>query len=264
MQSSILLAIEDVAACFAIAAVLVVAVALGVGVILLVARAARLRGERMAAIEKLANEIGLGGPGVGWFPSFDNTPQPQLFGDFQEGHSRGATWVRASSIDIHGIRADLVLADYLYKVTSRDGKRSVTVTHEFSCLLWTPTMELPEQLSLRREGALDWLGEWVGINDIDFESSEFSNRFNIKCSDKRAAYDLFDPRMMEWMLQAEPPNLVLISGTFLFRGAGLYSAEEFAGVIRWIGLFIHHFPRHFVDSRVPKEDVSAWEARLQK
>ncbi len=264
MSSTLLFAIEDVASCFAGGAGVIGAIGFVALLIYLVTKQTRLRRERVEALEKLANDLGLGGPGIGWYEGFDETAPAGKFEDFQVGHSRGATWVRGSSIDIHGICADLVLADYLYKVTSTYGKRRRTVTHEFSCLMWSPTMGLPEQLSLREEGFFDRISALIGMDDIDFESSEFSKRFHVKCSDERAAYDLFDPRMMEWMLATAPPSLDLRSGTFLFRGAGMWSAEEFAGILRWIGDFIQHFPRHFVDSRVPKEDALKWEASLHK
>lgn len=47
---------------------------------------------------------------------------------------------------------------------------------------------------------------------IKFESHDFNQRFKVKCRDARFAYDLFHPRMMEFMLAANPPGFGLSDG----------------------------------------------------
>jgi hypothetical protein len=42
----------------------------------------------------------------------------------------------------------------------------------------------------------------VGIEDIDFESAEFSSKFCVKSPDRRWAYDVIHPRLMEFLLAA--------------------------------------------------------------
>ena len=39
------------------------------------------------------------------------------------------------------------------------------------------------------------------VDDIDFESAEFSTKFYVKNVDKKYAYDLIHPRMMEFLLR---------------------------------------------------------------
>lgn len=235
-----------------------------VAFILFMVHQAKLQRQRMEALEQLANGLSFGGPGAGWFSDFESHAVAQHFEDFQSGHSRGATWIRHGKVSVHGIRGEMVFGDYHYKVTSGSGKNQTTTTYQFSFLLWVPIMELPESLALRQENFLDRIGEWVGVDDIDFESSEFSRKFHIKCSDKRAAVDLFDPRMMEWMLEETPPGMSVRGGAFFFRGATLWSAAEYVGLVKWIGAFVMRLPRHFVDARCPREDVEVWESNSRK
>jgi hypothetical protein len=56
------------------------------------------------------------------------------------------------------------------------------------------------QLFLRAEGIFDRIAGFVGFDDIDFESEEFSKRYFCKSEDKQFAYAVIHPQMMEWML----------------------------------------------------------------
>ena len=56
------------------------------------------------------------------------------------------------------------------------------------------------QLFLRGEGMFDRIAGFVGFDDIDFESEEFSRRYFCKSEDRQFAYAVIHPQMMEWML----------------------------------------------------------------
>ena len=56
------------------------------------------------------------------------------------------------------------------------------------------------QLFLRGEGVFDRIAGFVGFDDIDFESEEFSKRYFVKSEDRQFAYAIIHPQMMEWML----------------------------------------------------------------
>ncbi len=50
------------------------------------------------------------------------------------------------------------------------------------------------------------LGLWVVSEapEVDFDNMEFSKKYNVKSRDKKFAYDVFHPRMMEYFLGLEP------------------------------------------------------------
>lgn len=56
------------------------------------------------------------------------------------------------------------------------------------------------RLFLRTEGFLDRVAGFVGFDDIDFESEEFSRRYFCKSGDRQFAYAMIHPQMMEWLL----------------------------------------------------------------
>ena len=90
---------------------------------------------------------------------------------------------------------EIITCDYQYTVDS--GKRSQT--GYFNVLILETPLEF-QPLLLRREHVVDKLGSAVGFEDINFESAEFSRTFRVKSSDKKFAYDVFHPRMMELFL----------------------------------------------------------------
>ena len=49
-------------------------------------------------------------------------------------------------------------------------------------------------LQIRRENPFDKVGEFLGMDDIDFESAEFSRKFYVKSSDRKSAYDVINAR----------------------------------------------------------------------
>ena len=104
------------------------------------------------------------------------------------------------------------MGDYHYQTTSHNGKTTTTHHHHFSYLLVElPYPSLPD-LRIRREGIFDALAGAFGFDDIDFESAEFSKRFHVKSADKKFAYDVCYPPMMEFLLASEPPAMEIDGG----------------------------------------------------
>ncbi len=57
-----------------------------------------------------------------------------------------------------------------------------------------------KNLLIRPEDLSDKIASTVGFQDIDFESKEFNKRFRIQASDKKIAYDIIHPQMIEFIL----------------------------------------------------------------
>lgn len=112
---------------------------------------------------------------------------------FQKGHSRSAKNLITGE---HRGRP-VTLMDYRYVVGHGKNRsthnRGVAILHcDF------PTVPL----FIRRESALDRVGEFFGADDIDFESAEFSRKFYVKSADRKWAFDVIHTRTMEYLLQA--------------------------------------------------------------
>lgn len=99
------------------------------------------------------------------------------------------------------------LFDYHYETHSSDSKGNRTTHHHyFSFYMLLHDRDFPE-LIICREGWFSKLVQFFGFEDIDFESAEFSRKFEVRCKDKRFAYDICHSQMIEYMLRPENGDL---------------------------------------------------------
>jgi hypothetical protein len=95
---------------------------------------------------------------------------------------------------------DLVSFDYEYKTQTSNGKQTTTQVHRFSVLGLSMGVYMPP-LTVDPESFLDrFVGRITG-NDIDLESEEFNRAFTVSCPDRKFAFDVLHPQMMEFLLQ---------------------------------------------------------------
>ena len=92
--------------------------------------------------------------------------------------------------------------DYHYETHHTDSKGNRQTSHHyFSAVIVDSGLPL-KPLFIREERLFDKLADFVGFNDIDFESAEFSKKFYVKSPDKKWAYDVLHQATMEFMLQS--------------------------------------------------------------
>ncbi len=90
----------------------------------------------------------------------------------------------------------LLLFDFTYKTGSGKNQQ----THNTSALIvHLPIMGM--RLNVRPENVLDRFVAFFGFEDINFEMEEFNRAFQVNCDNKKFAYDIFHPQMMEYLLQ---------------------------------------------------------------
>jgi hypothetical protein len=190
----------------------------------------------------------------GWqFDSSNDYSHDERYGYFSlfsTGDDRYAYNTIRGALDVEGRTLGVQMGDYHYETTSRstDSKGHTTTTthhHQLSYLiLETPHGEMPA-LFIRREGFFDKIAGFLGFDDIDLESAEFSDRFKVKSPDKRFAYDVLHPRMMEFLLDGEPPTIDLQHAhCCLTRGEKCWSVAEFEATLAWASRFFAQWPRH--------------------
>jgi hypothetical protein len=220
---------------------------LAVGVVVFFAWLARKQAkERTAALGLLAARRG-------WNFYGDNRdrrieasyPQFPLFrrGHTRHAHNRLSGRIRAFDTEL---RAEA--GDYHYQITSGSGKNRSTRTCRFSFILVALPFgpQLPG-LRVRTENLFDKLAGAIGFEDIDFESAEFSRRHHVSSSDRRFAYALIDPRMIEFLLGHHPPVFELAGGVLLVissEGSRRWEAPEFSAALDWTQAFLDHWPGH--------------------
>jgi hypothetical protein len=213
------------------------------GLIALVVYAAKKERERREALQQMALELGL---------SFDPAPRKgdgpyHGFSPFHQGHSRRAMNTMEGAIECLGRPFPTICGDYEYKVTSSNGKTTTTTTYHFSYLILRIALRQVPDLSIRPEGFFDKIAGAMGFDDIDFESAEFSRKFHVKSPDKRFAYDVVDPRMMEFLLANAKRQVQIVGGSFLlWEGTRRWAPEEFRERIAFARAFFDRWPEHVV------------------
>lgn len=136
---------------------------------------------------------------------------------FQRGHSRQAGLVLAGEVE--GRRTFCLD----YKFVTGSGKNRTT--HRRAVVI-VETGHPVIPLVIRREHAFDRVGEFLGFDDIDFESAEFSRTFHVSSSDRKWAYDVIHTRTMEYLLQAPHVTISFGMGEIaVYRTGRLQPAE---------------------------------------
>ena len=109
----------------------------------------------------------------------------------QQGKQRYAYNVIEGSVDNRKVYA----FDYHYE--TGDGKN--THHYYFSAVILDTNLPL-KPLFIRNEKFLDKVEDFLGFDDIKFESVEFNKQFHVKAPDKKWAYDVLNQTTMEFLL----------------------------------------------------------------
>jgi hypothetical protein len=175
----------------------------------------------------------------------DHDDEYAHFEIYRRGHSRAAYNTLTGEVEIGGRRCPAKMGDFMYKITTSTGKSTHTKTYRFSYLiLHLAYVGIPDLL-IRREGVLDKIAGAFGFDDIDFESAEFSRRFCVKSPDKRFAYDVIHPRMMEFLLAGNPGAIDIEYGRCcLSDGRRRWEPQQFEANLAWLRQFFDHWPQH--------------------
>lgn len=201
--------------------------------------------ERTAALAALANRFGWAFSGEA--KDHDFNERYAQFACFQRGHSRYAHNQMRGVVELWGLEAEAQAGDFHYKITRNNGKTTSTTTYRISYLL----VKLPfgarlPSLALRPEGFMDKLAGAIGFDDIDFESAEFSRRYHVGSSDRKFAYDVLHPRMIDWMLNINPPAFEISRGVLLLVAGQRWSPSDFGGAKHWAEEFLKKWPDYLV------------------
>ena len=156
------------------------------------------RRKQAAAMSAKAGELGL---------EFSGSASSRLAGmvrhldslDVDTGRDRYALNVAEGSFDGHPV----AVFDYHY-ATSGDWwwPPEWTIHNYVSIVLVDLEKEFPELIIGPEGGGLfKRIAEAFGGGDIDFESYEFSEQFDVRSRDKKFAYDFCNARMMEYLLE---------------------------------------------------------------
>ncbi len=144
---------------------------------------------RVFRIQALAGKLG--------FEDFNPSPNSEFVmgWSFLDQFSRGEN--RFVFNLLKGTYQDqkLFVFDYHYQTGSGKNQQDHVTT-----VLMLIEKECFSKITIGRENALLRLARTFDSEDIKFESAEFSKTFRVHCADKKFAYDVCNPQMMEFLL----------------------------------------------------------------
>lgn len=143
---------------------------------------------------------------------------------FDRGHSRFGKNV----IKGHFQGMPVMCLDYQY--TTGSGKNRTTHNYGVT-IVKVDHPVIP--LEIRRENVFDKVGEFLGKDDIDFESAEFSRKFYVTSSDRKWAYDVIHSRTMEYLLQSpEDFSITFGHNEIVVSKGGSCEPEEYEQAVK--------------------------------
>jgi hypothetical protein len=122
--------------------------------------------------------------------------------DIGKGHARWAFETLTRTSPVPAAIFQYHFRTWETRTVTRNGRTRVEQyeeTHWRRYLILELGVEFP-RLFLRTEGMFDKIAGFIGFDDIDFESEEFSKRYFCKSDDRQFAYAVIHPQMMEWLM----------------------------------------------------------------
>jgi hypothetical protein len=137
-----------------------------------------------------------------------------------------------------------VAFDYHYVTGSGKSQQ----THRISCVVLTSGIPL-KRLTLSQETLIHRVGAFFGIEDINFESAEFSRSFRVTAPDRRWAYDIFHARAIEMLLRSPRFDLDMLGTSVIACRQSQFSAGEFESALGLLARLLDSIPEYVVQQQ---------------
>lgn len=211
----------------------------------------RRREQRRRQMAELADEFGWSFHRHGGALLKRRVPQFARFasGTRQNDHNVMRGELLLTTNDGEPIHLFTQAGDYTVTTVSGSGERRRESSTHFSYLLVTTPEGRKADLRVRPEGVADRVKSAVGLDDIDFESAEFSRRYHVASRDRRFAYDVLHPRAIELLLEPGTPRFEIAGGVLLLSSRRKrWRPDEFRAARDWATRFFALWPRHVMSA----------------
>jgi hypothetical protein len=121
---------------------------------------------------------------------------------------------------------EVLAFDYHYETHSSDGKGHRTTHHHYFSFFILQLPVLFPELKITGESLFSKIAQAFGYADIDFESAEFSRAFCVRSNDKKFAYDVCNPQMMEYLLANRDLSLEIEQSALALAFGSRLSADQ--------------------------------------
>lgn len=133
------------------------------------------------------------------------------------------------------------LFEYSYEESDDDS----STEYRFTIAATQLPLEAPD-LVLRPETFGSRFSRLFGVRDVEFESNEFNEEFNVQCSNRKFAFDIVNPQMMEFLMAA-PAVYWSMSGPYLVQVYEEWAdADELRVMIGFQDNFVSRIPTYLL------------------
>ena len=155
----------------------------------------------------------------------------------QQGKDRYACNVISGRIN----NRDILVFDYRYDVGVMHKK---TVESIQAMIVPSPTPLKP--LFIRPEGLIDKASQFFGAEDLNFESAEFSRKFAVAAPDRKWAYDVIHPRMMEHLLTTTRFSIQLAENAIIAWRANGFDGDDYQAAFELLDGILERLPNYLI------------------
>ena len=197
-------------------------------------------GHQQAKKRRMALEAWAASRGFSFDPSNDHQMDDRYpeFSCLRQGDDRYAYNV----MEGHSAERPVSAFDYHYETHSTDSKgHRTTHNHYFSAVIVQTGLPL-KPLVIREEHFFDKVGEFLGFDDIDFESTEFSKEFFVKSPDRRWAFDVIHQETMEFLLASPRFTLEFQGSDAIAYRDRTFKPEDFEAALAVIEGVLQRLP----------------------
>lgn len=139
--------------------------------------------------------------------------------------------------------------DYHYETYSTNSKgERQTSNHYFSGVILGSDVPL-KPLSIRPEGLFDKLVGFVGFDDINFESAEFSRKFHVSADDRKWAFDVLHARAIEFLLAHEAMTIQFDTHHILVTNSSTFVPDMFEKSANLVCGLLELLPQYVIDQQ---------------
>lgn len=110
-------------------------------------------------------------------------------------------------------------------------------------------MKLPRSfptLEVTREGVLTRAARRFGVTDIELESEQFNEEYRVR-GDRRLAYDILNPRFMEWMLAAGASGFTISGSHVAYKVKDDIDLDHIDHEVAYLDEIVRRLPRYVTD-----------------
>jgi hypothetical protein len=144
---------------------------------------------------------------------------------------------------------NVLVFEHHHETHSTDSKGHRTTHHHYFAVVTVALPRLCPELTIASETFLSKIAQAFGYDDIDFESAEFSKAFCVRSKDKRFAYDVCHPRMMEFLLANRDLNVEIENAALAIVKSGRLDPRSVSHNLNRLVEFKKLMPDYVLEAR---------------